>query len=248
MKTRRFAVFDIDGTLIRWQMLHAIIDRLGRAGHFSEPEYASILAARKAWKERKTEESFKEYEMHLIGVLVANLKQLHVKHFDAAVQLAFADYKDQAYRYTSQLIRDLQQKGCLVFAVSGAPTEIVALLAEHYGFDDFIGTDHLRSGASFTGEVMVAVRDKPKHLRSLMGKHQVSLDGSIGVGDSEGDIDMLSLVEHPIAFNPSKKLFHHAQTQGWKVVIERKNMIYELEHDGTHYQLTHTNDKGEHGT
>lgn len=243
MKTRPFAVFDIDGTLIRWQMLHAVIDRLGRAGHFSEQEYASILAARKAWKERKTEESFKEYEMHLIEVLAANLKKLRVAHFDAAIQAAFADYKDQAYRYTSRLIRELKQKGYLLFAVSGSPKEIVALLAEHYGFDDFIGTDHVRSGANFTGEVMVAVLDKPKHVLNLMAKHQVSLDGSIGVGDSEGDIDMLTMVENPIAFNPSRKLFHHAQAQGWKVVVERKNMIYELEHRDERYQLAHTSDE-----
>jgi HAD superfamily hydrolase (TIGR01490 family) len=243
MKQRPFVVFDIDGTLIRWQMLHAVIDRLGRAGHFTEADYASILNARKAWKERKTEEAFRDYEMHLIGILVANLKQLHVDHFDAAVEQAFADYKDQAYRYTTGLIRELKQKGYLLFAVSGSPQEIVALLAEHYGFDDFVGTDHVRSGNGFTGEVMVAVHDKPKHVKSLMAKHQVSLDGSIGVGDSEGDIDMLAMVEHPIAFNPSRKLFHHAQAQGWKVVVERKNMIYELEHRDGHYRLMHTSDE-----
>ena len=61
-------------------------------------------------------------------------------------------------------------------------------------------------------------------MAQLVNKYHARQTGSIAVGDSEGDIEMLEAVESPIAFNPSKKLFHHAQTHGWKVVIERKNM------------------------
>jgi phosphoserine phosphatase len=46
---------------------------------------------------------------------------------------------------------------------------------------------------------------------------------------------MLEAVEQPIAMNPSQKLFDHAQKHGWKIVVERKNMIYELEdRDGSY--------------
>ena len=36
-KGRPFAVFDIDGTLIRWQLYHSIADTLARLGHI-EPK------------------------------------------------------------------------------------------------------------------------------------------------------------------------------------------------------------------
>ena len=241
---KRFAVFDIDGTLIRWQLLHAVIDQLGQAGHFETEAYESLRAARQSWKARKGDEEFKAYEGKLVELIVGNLTKLPVEAFDAAVASVFEEYRDQTYIYTRQLLKELKQQGYLLFAVSGSPQEIVAMLAAHYGFDDFIGTDHKRAGNKFTGEIMVAVFDKPGHVRSLMTRHDVGTKGSVAVGDSEGDIAMLDMVEQPIAFNPSKKLFRHAEAQGWKIVIERKNMIYELEKRGGQYQLTGTNAGG----
>lgn len=48
---------------------------------------------------------------------------------------------------------------------------------------------------------------------------------------------MLSIVERPIAFNPDKDLFNAAKHNGWKIVVERKNMIYKLEPNGHTFVL-----------
>jgi phosphoserine phosphatase len=48
------------------------------------------------------------------------------------------------------------------------------------------------------------------------------------VGDTEGDVAFLELVTEPIAFNPNKELYRHAKRMGWKVVVERKDVIYEI--------------------
>lgn len=46
---------------------------------------------------------------------------------------------------------------------------------------------------------------------------------------------MLEIVEEAIAFNPSEKLFWHATRKGWKIVVERKNHVYELiQRNGTY--------------
>ena len=70
---------------------------------------------------------------------------------------------------------------------------------------------------------------QPDKIRELMSTHHAILADSIAVGDSEGDIPMLEMVEQPIAFNPTKELFEHAREAGWKVVVERKNVVYQLE-------------------
>ena len=59
--------------------------------------------------------------------------------------------------------------------------------------------------------------------------HGFTLDNSVAIGDSDGDVELLSAVEKPIAFNPSEGLFEHAKTAGWPIVIERKNIAYKLE-------------------
>jgi len=72
------------------------------------------------------------------------------------------------------------------------------------------------------------ISDKAKVLERAVQKEGLTLEGSIGVGDTEGDITMLSKVEQPICFNPNQLLYNEAKKQGWKIVVERKDVIYEI--------------------
>jgi phosphoserine phosphatase len=38
----------------------------------------------------------------------------------------------------------------------------------------------------------------------------------------------LKLVEHPIAFNPNQNLKAAAEANGWKIVVEKKDVVYEI--------------------
>jgi HAD superfamily hydrolase (TIGR01490 family) len=240
-KFKSFAVFDIDGTLIRWQIFHAIFNALGEAGHYQPGDYEQFAAARKEWKARKHDESFKEYEAVMVEAVIRNLTTIPPEDFDRIIDEVFTEYKDQVYCYTRDLIKDLKQKGYVILAISGSLDEAVQRLKAYYDFDDAIGTIHVRSNGAFTGEVIASHSRKDTALRELVVKHNLSFKGSIAVGDSEGDIELLSIVERPIAFNPSKKLFRIAQKRGWDVVIERKNMIYELQTKNGEYSLVRTN-------
>ena len=82
----------------------------------------------------------------------------------------------------------------------------------------------------FTGEMIDVhlVENKANIVARVLEKEEVMLEGSIGVGDTEGDIPLLESVALPICFNPNRSLYTHAQRRGWKVVVERKDVIYEL--------------------
>lgn len=230
-----FAVFDIDGTLIRWQLYHAVAESLAKLGHINPEMHQIIREARMQWKKRVSDEAFKDYEKVLIGIYDQLLTKLSVKLFDEAATKVFNEYKDQAYRYTRDLITSLKKKNYVLFAISGSQREIVALIARHYGFDDFVGSIYTQEKGVFTGEKTVAAQSKRAILQQLIEKHGVSSNHSIAVGDSESDIPMLEMVEQPIAFNPDKTLFRYAKEKGWKVVVERKNVVYEVEQrDGTY--------------
>jgi phosphoserine phosphatase len=70
--------------------------------------------------------------------------------------------------------------------------------------------------------------DKEKVLLRAVKKENLTLRGSIGVGDTESDAAFLKLVERPICFNPNGKLYRIAKRSGWKVVVERKDVTYSL--------------------
>lgn len=238
---KKFAVFDIDGTLIRWQLYHAVADALAKKGYLDGATYDRVKAARKQWKIRAGNESFKNYEAKLIKVYDQLIKGLPLNNFNAAVEDVISEYKDQVYTYTRDLIKSLRQKNYLLFAISSSQAELVSKIASYYGFDDWQASTYLSKDGRFTGAKQTIYSVKDKLLDKLVKKHGANYEGSLGVGDSESDIDMLEKVERAIAFNPTAGLFKHAKKRGWQVVVERKNVIYELEKQGNGYILAKTN-------
>jgi len=238
---RPFAVFDIDGTVIRWQLYHAVVSELAKQHYLSSDAYERIERARMTWKQRSHRESFREYEHVLVAVYREALEQVKSADYERVVEIVFEEYKDQVYVYTRDLIRDLKAKNYLLFALSGSHQEIIAKLASYYGFDAALGSVYKQQDGHFNGEEEVILGRKHEVLQQLVDQHSATFSGSVAVGDSGGDASMLELVEHPIAFNPDQALFAEARKHGWQVVLERKNMVYHLEpKDGT-FILAQTN-------
>ena len=190
------------------------------------------------WKNREHVNSFSDYENILVKLVDSTVNNLKVSALVEASQNVIEEYKDQVYTYTRDLIKELRAKDYLLFAISASPDRIVGLVAKHYCFDDFCGSIYDTEDGLFTGFTdVILLERKPEKLNELVQKHNATWRGSIAVGDSEGDIPMLEAVEQPIAFNPTTMLFEHARKQGWKVVVERKNMVYKLEPNDGSYLL-----------
>ncbi|OYW84493.1 hypothetical protein B7Z17_04005, partial [Candidatus Saccharibacteria bacterium 32-49-10] len=68
---KKFAVFDIDGTIFRWQLYHELFDELYRQGHLHEEAVVPVFAARDAWRNRKG--SFGDYELTLVQAMEAGI-------------------------------------------------------------------------------------------------------------------------------------------------------------------------------
>lgn len=226
--SKQFAVFDIDGTLIRWQLYHAVVNSLAKEGLLGETAYSDIREARMIWKRRAHPDAFKEYERRLIGIYDQAVSGLSVDQLQQAADRVLEEYRDQTYVYTRDLITELKKRGYTLLAISGSTKELVEKLTEYYGFDDFIASEYEQANGKFTGQKMVASEDKAQALETLVQKHGLDHGGSIAVGDTQSDIALLENVELPIAFNPDRYLYATARANGWRIVVERKNVIYEL--------------------
>jgi HAD superfamily hydrolase (TIGR01490 family) len=239
MTGRPFAAFDIDGTILRWQLYHAVADELGKQGLLDPKEYRVVREARLSWKKRKHQASYSEYEAILVEFFDEAILKLTPAELKSASEAVIDTYKDQVYAYTRDLIQDLKTKNYLLFAISASHEVIVKMLADYYGFDEAAGSVYQVKNGHFTGESQILrSENKVKTLNDFVKKHKATWNKSVAVGDSESDIPMLSTVEQPIAFNPSKELFEHAKQKNWQVVLERKNMTYHLESKEGKYWLS----------
>jgi HAD superfamily hydrolase (TIGR01490 family) len=235
----KFAVFDIDGTLIRWQLYHAVVNKLAKEGVLGEDAHKTLKSAMMIWKRREHDDSYKDYEYKLIKVYENALLNLNTKIFDKLVLEVIDEYKDQTYVYSRNLLKQLKKQSYKLFIISGSHTELIKHIAEYYGFDDFIGSIYERDGQSFTGKnTHLPSLNKAGSLDLLIKRNSVTTEGSIGIGDTYSDAPILSKVDNPIAFNPERRLYKHAKKQGWKIVVERKNVVYELVKSNEQYTLT----------
>lgn len=235
--SKKFAAFDFDGTLVRWQLFMAIFYELAEEKLIDEADYEEVRRLFDAWRARTSERAYEDYASKAIEIFDKHVNRLEVSGLEAAIDRVFHKYKDQVYTYTRDLITDLKSKGYYLIAISGSQHEIVEKISQYYGFDEWTGTKYKRIGEKFGGYEEFPAGQKGKVLQKIIKTKNLSLKDSIAVGDTEGDIPMLEIVEKPLAFNPNKELLDHAKTKKWPIVIERKSQVYRLEYQNDSYVL-----------
>jgi HAD superfamily hydrolase (TIGR01490 family) len=227
--SKPFAVFDIDGTIFRSGLYREVIHELVTAGHFPMEAAQKFKRLEIDWKKRRSDRAFRKYEDAIVSAVDEVLPHIRVVDFEDAANKVIKRLSDHVYVYTRRLVEELKQKGYIMIAISGSQNELVKPFAEKYGFDIWVGQYYERGDEFFTGKIVRTHSGKDIILKKIIDEHNLDYANSIAVGDTRGDIGILSLVEQPIAFNPDQDLFETARTNGWKVVVERKNMIYELQ-------------------
>ncbi len=234
---RPFAVFDIDGTVARTSLYLATLHAMKRRGMLPDSDSKAIDEALEAWLSRSSDQSFEDYSRVCIAVFDRALPTIKFSAYQAVVDEVMQKFAHKIYRYTTGLITDLKKKQYMIFAVSGSEQSVVEHFCKQHGFDDWVGNKYEHDGLYFTGKMGATYKNKPSHVKKLVSKYGCTLQDSIAVGDTHGDIEMLEYVEKPIAFNPNKTLFDYARGAGWQIVIERKNVIYKLEPSNGQYVL-----------
>ena len=223
MPQRPLAVFNIDGTIFRSSLFIELVNVMMGRGQLPEGMGDNYQAEYETWLNRQG--SYDQYIEKMVSTFMANLAGIREADLLGAADTVMEQLSQRTYRYTRDLIRSLGDRYFLL-AISGSPLELVSRFCSAYRFDDYRGTVYEVVDGVYTGEGQRGDRHKDRIIREVAEKHGLSLEKSIGVGDTESDIAFLELVEKAIAFNPSSGLFQHAAKQGWQVVVERKDVIY----------------------
>lgn len=225
--SKKFAVFDIDGTIFHWQFFHELFDELIEARVIDEVTAKSVLDDRKKWSHGDI--PWNEYELGLVDALNKAIIGTKKSLLEDISEKIINDKGQVLYHYTRDLLRTLQSEGYTTIVISGSQQTLVEKFAHSYDIDIALGLDY-----EYRNNKLVSIKrsiygQKDTLLKEIVAEHDLDWQDSYAVGDTYGDAGMLALVEHPIAFNPDAKLLEVAKENGWKIVIERKSMAYTLE-------------------
>ncbi len=226
---RKVAIFDIDGTLFRSSLTIELVELLIARGLFPGDAWKKYERERTQWLKRQG--SYDSYIEAVVKVFRDHLKGVSYADFAATAEEVIAENKFRLYRYTRDLLKELKVKRYYLLAISHSPKTVVEPFCKPLGFDKTYGTVfEIGPTDKFTGVLLDEhlIFNKGAILKRTVEKEKLTLTESYGVGYTESDISMLEMVEHPLAFNPNKKLYTYAKRMDWPVVVERKDVIYKL--------------------
>lgn len=227
---RKLAVFDVDGTIFRSSLVIELVEELVKKGIFPEEAEAEYIREYNKWLNRDG-----GYDEYIDSVVRAFGKYMKGAHYGDVMEVAkdvIAETGRRTYRYTRELIKQLKKDGYYLLAVSHSPKLIVDLFCDDLGFDKVYGTMYeIGPENQFTGTIAEEhiIFNKANVVKRVIEKEKLTLTDSVGVGDTESDISFLEKVALPICFNPNNTLYQYAKREQWKIIVERKDVIYEIQ-------------------
>ncbi|WP_242360432.1 MULTISPECIES: HAD family phosphatase [Anaeromyxobacter] len=217
--TERAAFFDVDGTLVRTNIVHAFA--------FYAMNQGSILGT--AWQtartvlslplfaaaDRMNRKLFNEvFYRYYSGQSEDRLETLAGELFEDVLRPAI-------FPGTPRLIDETRRAGCRVVLVTGALDFTVRRLAEHLGADDLIANRMRFVQGVATGRVIPPIIEgahKALAMRDYCVREGLALEKSFAYSDSFSDYPMLAVVGHPAAVNPDVRLARVARAYEWPIL------------------------------
>ncbi|WP_242343871.1 HAD family hydrolase [Anaeromyxobacter terrae] len=217
--TERAAFFDVDGTLVRTNIVHAFA--------FYAMNQGSILGT--AWQtartvlsvplfaaaDRMNRKLFNEvFYRYYAGQSEDRLETLAGELFEDVLRPAI-------FPGTPRLIEETRRAGCRVVLVTGALDFTVRRLAEHLGADDLIANRMRFVQGVATGRVVPPIIEgahKALAMRDYCVREGLALEKSFAYSDSFSDYPMLAVVGHPAAVNPDVRLARVARAYEWPIL------------------------------
>jgi HAD superfamily hydrolase (TIGR01490 family) len=219
VELRRAAFFDVDGTLVRTNIVHAFA--------FYAMNQGTIAGT--AWKTAKTLLSIPLF-MATDRVNRKVFNELFYSYYEGQSEdrletLAEELFEDvlrpAIFKGTARLIEESRRAGCRIVLVTGALDFTVRHLARHLGADDVIA-NRMRFVQGFaTGRVIPPIIEgahKALVIRDYCVKEGVALEKSFAYSDSFSDYPMLAVVGHPAAVNPDARLARVARAYEWPII------------------------------
>jgi HAD superfamily hydrolase (TIGR01490 family) len=211
--------FDVDGTLVTTNLVHPTVFYL-----LNQPTPLHSLAKlgravlRAPWmalaevQDRRlfNELLFSSFE----GVSEDRLLSLAEEAFEKVM-------KPNIFPRAKELVQTSLDKGHDVVIVSGALDFLMKLLADHLGATGIIANrleikDHFATGKLL--RPVVAGPEKARLVREHARSKGHDLDECFAYSDSYSDVPMLSVVGHPAAVNPDRKLSLLANAYHWPIL------------------------------
>lgn len=210
---KKLALFDIDGVIYEGHSIFDLIQDQEKNGYIEKGLWNEILEL--LGKYKKGELSYKEAAD---SMLLAYSKSLAGKNYNEVVEYN-KDFilrsEQKIWPYFKKLIPELKKTHDIYFVTTNFDFTAEAF-TKYFGLDGFLSSKVNQNSGVIKEGVKLSLGGNKGIVTDLINKY--GRLGSVAVGDSENDADMLEKVEFAIAIEPDDKLKNMAEAKKWMIV------------------------------
>ncbi len=215
----RAAFFDVDGTLVSTNVVHAYAHYVFNRGTIFGTALRVMqgLAMAPAWA--ATNALNRKLFNELFYRSYAGLSQDRL--IELADELSEKVFIPAVYPGALDIISEARRAGCKIILCTGAIDITMRPLAKHLGADDLIANSLQFVEGFATGKVVPPIVEgahKARRIRDYCIENKLRLDLSHAYSDSLSDYPMLAVVGRPCAVNPDRALRSHALAYEWPIL------------------------------
>ena len=215
----RGAFFDVDGTLVSTNVVHAYAYYVFHRGTIFGTAQRLIkglaMAPAYAIADRYNRKAFNElFYRAYRGLSEDRLVELAQDLCDEVLAPA-------VYPGALDIIAECRRAGCKIVLCTGAIDITMKPLVDYLGADDLIANSLQFVEGFATGKVIPPIvegANKANRIRDYCVQHGMRLDLSHAYSDSLSDYPMLAVVGRPTAVNPDSRLRSHARAYEWPIL------------------------------
>ncbi len=218
----KLAVFDVDGTLYDGNLGIEFLKVLINKEVFNKETGNNIFGWYGKYKNGEIEKSIAVDEIYKL--YAQGMKNMTTEKVNKVVNETWPLIKNNLYNFAPKVVQTLKEDGYTGLLISGSPIEMVQKLGDSLQIDRqniVAGTleivDEIYTGniVSYPG----SAEKKVEELDKLIKRRNLDVDwpGSVGIGDNERDLGILTRVGYAIAFNPNDKLANKANEKRWTI-------------------------------
>jgi HAD superfamily hydrolase (TIGR01490 family) len=215
----RGAFFDVDGTLVDTNVVHAyayyVFHRGTIFGTASRLMKGLAMAPVYAVADRMNRKVFNELFYRAYRGLSED------RLIELAPRLCKEVLAPAVFPGALDIIAECRKAGCKIVLCTGAIDITMRPLARFLGADDLIANSLQFVEGFATGKVIPPIvegANKANRIRDYCLQHGLRLDQSHAYSDSLSDYPMLAVVGRPTAVNPDRRLRSHARAYEWPIL------------------------------
>lgn len=230
--TRTAAFFDVDNTIIRGASSFHLARALLKRGFFRKRDLVRFGIHQARYQlfgenKRQIDEIRSDALAIMRGHLVAEVVSIGEEVYEEVLA-------HRIFPGTQRLLDEHLRRGDEVWLVSATPIEIGDLIARRLHTTGALGTIAEHDEGRYTGRLvgdMMHGEAKARAVTQLAAERGIDLSRSHAYGDSMNDLALLSIVGHPCAINPDRRLRRFARRVGWPTrdfrgrrIMSRRNL------------------------